>query len=146
MGTTTFSGPLRSGTVREGAGVNTGLAVLAQTYDSGDMTGDVIGNYDALLGILPKGAQIVDIVVDQVVASGTGTTTVSVGTASGGAQLMAAVATTAGGRFRGTATAATQLAWQTSANADTPVYVRAAVGTGTLTTGRFLVTAQYIQK
>lgn len=146
MGTTTFSGPLRSGTVREGAGVNTGLAVLAQTYDSGDMTGDVIGNYDVLLGTLPKGAQIVDIVVDQVVASGTGTTTVSVGTASGGAQLMAAVATTAGGRFRGTATAATQLAWQTSATADTPVYVRAAVGTGTLTAGRFIVTVQYIQK
>lgn len=146
MGTTTFSGPLRSGTVREGAGVNTGLAVLAQTYDSGDMTGDVVGNYDALLGTLPKGAQIVDIVVDQVVASGTGTTTVSVGTASGGAQLMAAVATTAGGRFRGTATAATQLAWQTSGTADTPVYVRAAVGTGTLTAGRFIVTVQYIQK
>ena len=84
--------------------------------------------------------------MDQVVAAGTGTLTVSVGTTSGGAELMAGVATTAGGRFRGTATAATQLAWQTSTTADTTVYVREAVGTGTLTAGRFILTIAYIQR
>lgn len=146
MGQSLFSGPLRAGTVRENGSANVGNVVLSQSYDSGDMTGDVIGNYDVLLGRLPAGAQIVDIVIDQVVASATGTTTVSVGTTSGGAELMAAVASTAGGRFRGTATAATQLAWQTSATADTPVYVRAAVGTGTLTAGRFIATVLYVQK
>lgn len=144
MGTTTFSGPLRAGTVREGSGVNVGRAVLAQTYDSGNMTGLVTGNYDVQLGTLPAGAQIVDIVVDQVVAAGTGTTTISVGTASGGAQLMAAVATTAGGRFRGTPTAATQLAWNIGTT-DQAVWVRNVVGTGTLTAGRFEVTVLYIQ-
>ena len=107
MGTVTFSGPVRSGTVREGADVNAGLAILSQSYDSGDLTGDEVGNFDVVLGRLPAGSQIVDIVVDQVVAATAGTTTVSVGTAAGGAQLMAGVATTAGGRFRGTATAAT---------------------------------------
>jgi len=146
MSFNTFSGPIRSGTVREGAGRNTGLVVLAQSYDSGDLTNTVQGNYDVKIGTLPKGAQVVDIVVDQVVAAGTGTTTVSVGTTSGGAELMAAVATTAGGRFRGTATAATQLAWQLSTTADTSVYVRDVVGTGTLSAGRFIVTVLYVQR
>lgn len=146
MSFTTFSGPLRAGTVKEGSGRNTGLVVLAQSYDSGDLTGTAVGNVDTAAFVLPAGSQIVDITHDQVVAAATGTTTVSVGTASGGAQLSAAVATTAGGRFRGTATAATQLAWQTSTSADTTVYIRTAVGTGTLTAGRFITTISYMQR
>lgn len=146
MGFATFSGPLRSGTVRYGAGTNTGLATLTQSYDTGNLTGTVVGNVDGARFVLPQGAQIVDIVVDQVVAATAGTTTISVGTTTGGAELMAAVATTAGGRFRGTATAATQLAWQTSTSADTTVYVRVAVGTATLTAGRAIVTIQYVQR
>lgn len=149
MGFSTYSGPLRSGTIKDGtiaAGRNTGLAVLSQSYDFGDMTGDIVGNEDVRFGTLPQGSQIIDIVVDQVVAAATGTTTISVGNASGGAQLMAAVATTAGGRFRGTATAATQLAWQTSTTADTALWVRSATGTGTLTAGRAIVTVLYIQR
>jgi len=146
MGATTFSGPVRAGTVREGAEVNAGLVVLSQSYDSGDLTGDIVGNYDAVLGRLPAGAQIIDITVDQVVAATAGTTTVSVGNAAGGAQLMAGIASTAGGRFRGTATAATQLAWQTSATSDTTIHVRNVVATATLTAGRFIVTVSYVQK
>jgi hypothetical protein len=146
MAFTTFSGPLRSGTVKEGPGRNTGLAVLAQSYNSGDLTGDEVGNIDALAFKIPQGSQIVDITVDQTVAATAGTTTVSVGSTSGGAELMAAVATTAGGRFRGTATAATQAAWQTSTSADTSVYVRVAVGTATLTAGQFIVTVSYVQR
>ena len=91
MAFTTFSGPLRSGTVKEGSGRNTGLAVLAQSYNSGDLTGDEVGNIDALAFKIPQGSQIVDITVDQIVAATAGTTTVSVGSTSGGAELMAAV-------------------------------------------------------
>jgi hypothetical protein len=124
-----------------------GLATLARSYETGVLTGAVVGNVDTNTGIvLPAGSQIIDIVIDQVVASTTGTTTVSVGNASGGAQLMAAVATTAGGRFRGTATAATQLAWQTSTTADTTVWVRNVTGTDTLGAGRFIVTVVYAQR
>ena len=142
---TTFSGPVRSGTNREGPGRNTGLVVLTQSYDTGVVTAGV-GNVDAALGILPQGSQIVDITVDQVVVpGGSSTSTVSVGNATGGAQLMAAVATTAGGRFRGTTTAATQLAWQTSTSADTPVFVRYAVGTEA-GVGRAIVTVSYVQR
>lgn len=142
----THSGPIRVGTVKEGVGRNTGLVVLSQAYDSGDLTGKTVANYDTAAFIIPKGAQIVNIVIDQVVAATTGTTTVSVGTTSGGAELSAAVATTAGGRFQGTTTAATQLAWQLSTTADTTVYVRNAVGTATLGAGRFIVTVNYVQR
>ena len=149
MGQVTFSGPVRAGTNREGtlaAGNNAGNVVLSQSYDTGNLTGAIVGNVDTRIGTLPAGAQIVDIVIDQVTASVTGTTTVSVGSTSGGAELAAAVVPTAGGRFRGVATAATQLAWQTSATADTPLYIRNATGTGTLTAGRFVVTVLYVQK
>jgi len=145
MAFSTMSGPLRCGPIREGAARNTGLVVLTQSYDTGVVTAGV-GNVDAALGILPQGSQIVDITVDQVVVpGGSSTSTVSVGNASGGAQLMAAVATTAGGRFRGTTTAATQLAWQTSTTADTPVFVRYAVGTEA-GVGRAIVTVSYVQR
>lgn len=142
----TFSGPLRSGPIKEGAGRNTGVVMLTQSFDSGDLTGTATGNFDYRLGTLPQGAQIINILIDQVVAATGGTTTVSVGNASGGAQLSAAVATTAGGRFTGVATAATQLAWQTSTTADTPVWVRNVVGGSALTAGRFIVTVVYVQR
>ena len=145
MSFSTFSGPLRSGTQRYGAGRNTGLAVLTQSYDTGVVTAGV-GNVDAQLGILPAGSQIVNILIDQVVVpGGSSTSTISVGNTSGGAELSAAVATTAGGRFTGTTTAATQLAWQTSTSADTPVYVRYAVGTAA-GVGRAIITVVYVQR
>ena len=146
MAFTTFSGPIRSGTVREGAGRNTGVVNLSQSYDTGNLTGTVVGNVDVVPFIVPKGTQIINIFVDQVVAATAGTMTISAGTTVGGAELMAAVATTAGGRFTGTATAATQLAWQTSTTADTTIYVRIAVGTATLTAGRAIITVAYAQR
>ena len=146
MASVTFSGPIKAGTVKENAGANTGNVVLAQTYDSGDLTTTTTGNYDVQIGTLPAGAQITDIIVDQVAAATGGTTTISVGTASGGAQLMGGVATTAGGRFRGAQnSAALQLAWQIGAD-DQAVWVRNVVGTNTLTAGRFIVTVLYVQK
>ena len=145
MAFSSFSGPLRSGPVREGAGRNTGLVLLTQSYDTGVVTAGA-GSVDAQLGTLPQGAQIVNILVDQVVVpGGTSTSAVSVGNASGGAQLMAAVTTTAGGRFTGTATATTQLAWQTSTTADTPVWVRYTVGVAA-GVGRAIVTVVYVQR
>lgn len=145
MGFSTFSGPIRSGTVREGAAENTGLVMLTQSYDTGVVTAGV-GNVDAQIGILPAGSQIVNILVDQVVVpGGSSTSTVSVGSTSGGSDLMAAVVTTAGGRFTGTATAATQLAWQTSTAADTPVFARYAVGVAA-GVGRAIITVVYVQR
>lgn len=146
MAFTSHSGPVRVGPVKSGAGRNTGLVVLSQEFDSGDLTGTAVGNVDTAAMILPQGARVIDVVVDQVVAAAGGTTTVSVGTTSGGAEVMPAVATTAGGQFRGTLTAASQLARSLSTAADTTLYVRNAVGTGALTAGRFIVTVTYVQR
>lgn len=146
MSFSTFSGPVRIGTQRYNPGRNTGLVVLAQSYDSGTVSAST-GNVDVTAFIIPQGSQIYDIVVDQVqIPTATSTFTISVGTTSGGAELMAAVATTAGGRFRGTTTAATQLAWQTSTTADTTIYIRNAIGTLATTQGRFIVTVSYVQR
>lgn len=150
MAFSTFSGPVRSGTVREGAGRNTGLLVLSQSIDTGSVTAvvgnTIVGNVDIQLGIVPQGSQIINVLVDQVVVpGGSSTSTISVGNASGGAQLFAATATTAGGRFTATTTAATQLAFQTSTTADTPIFVRYAVGTAA-GVGRAIVTVVYAQR
>lgn len=60
MATTTFSGPLKVGTVREGAGTNTGGVVLSQTAtigfaDTPDPTSAV-----ATTIVLPSNAEIVE--------------------------------------------------------------------------------------
>lgn len=145
MSFATFSGPLRVGTQRYNPGRNTGLVVLSQSFDTGVVTAGV-GNVDQQIATLPAGSQIANILIDQVVVpGGSSTSTISVGTTSGGADLSAAVATTAGGRFAGTTTAATQLAWQTSTAADTPVWLRYAVGTAA-GVGRAIVTIVYIQR
>jgi hypothetical protein len=148
MGFATISGPLRAGTNKDATiagGRNTGLVVLTQSFDTGVVTAGV-GNVDNQIGTLPQGSQIIDITVDQVVVpGGSSTSTVSVGTTLGGSELKAPVVTTAGGRFRGTATAASQLAWQTSNAADTPIFARYAVGTAA-GAGRAIITVQYVQR
>ena len=145
MGFATYSGPIRVGTQRYNPGRNTGLVVLSQSYDTGVVTAGA-GNVDAQMGTIPAGSQIANILIDQVVVpGGSSTSTISVGSTSGGAELSAAVATTAGGRFTGTTTAATQLAWQTSTTADTPLWVRYTVGTAA-GVGRAIITVVYIQR
>ena len=146
MSFATFSGPVRVGTQRYNPGRNTGLVVLTQSYDSGDLTGTVQGTTNTAIATLPAGAQIVNIILDQVVASTTGTTTVTFGTASGGTQLLSPGASTAGGRFQGTPTAANLLAWQTSTSADTTVWLNNTTGTATLGSGRFIATIVYVQR
>lgn len=148
MSFSTFSGPIRSGTVREGTvaqGRNTGLVVLTQSYDTGVVTAGA-GNVDVQFGNLPKGAAIINIVIDQIVVpGGSSTSTISVGTASGGAQLFPATATTAGGRFLTTAIA-NVLAWATlSTTTDTQLWLRYAVGVAA-GVGRAVINVQYVQR
>jgi len=105
-----------------------------------------VGSVDVLIGNLPKGAAIVNILVDQIVVpGGSSTSTISVGTASGGAQLFPATATTGGGRFT-TLAIANVLAWATlSTSADTQLWVRYAVGTAA-GVGRAVINVQYVQR
>ncbi len=60
MGNSTFSGPLRTGTIREGVGLNLGNSLMTQTatFAFGD-TGSFVTSI-----ILPAASQIVDMHVD----------------------------------------------------------------------------------
>lgn len=147
MSFSTFSGPVRCGTVKDTPGQNCGIVVLARSYNTGNLTGTVVGTTNTNSGIIiPQGSQIINIFVDQIVAATAGTTTVAVGTSSGDASLFAATATTAGGRFV-SQTTATMLAYQNAAvNADVTLWVQNVVATATLTAGQFVVTVVYMQR
>ena len=58
MGTTTFSGPIRSGTIREGASANLGKPILAQsaTWEQAATAADTGIN-------IPANSQIIDVAV-----------------------------------------------------------------------------------
>jgi hypothetical protein len=145
----TFSGPVRAGTVRYGTvaqGRNVGLIVLNQAYDTGDLTGTIVGNTNYQIANLPQGSYIQNIVVDMLVAPTTGTIAPTFGTASGGSQLLTISAISTGGRTTAAPTAANLLSWQTSTTADTPIWMNLAVATGTLGAGRFIVTIVYVQR
>jgi len=148
MSFATFSGPLRSGTVKEGAGMNTGLVVLTQSYDSGNLTGTTTGNYDVAAMVLPAGAQIISIFVDQVVAATTGTTTISAGTASGGAQLMAANAAAfgaAGVNSTLTPVLGIMQNYNIPYSADIQIWAAGLATTGTPTSGELYLSIYYVR-
>jgi hypothetical protein len=64
MGSTTFSGPVQAGTIREGASANLGGAVLSQTATFGFAdTGTTVTSI-----ILPANSQIIEMYVDTTVA------------------------------------------------------------------------------
>ena len=150
MSFSTLSGPLRSGTVRYGTvlgGRNTGIAMLVQQFDTGDLTGTTAATYNTRIGNLPAGSVIYNVAIDVVVAAGTGTTTVAIGSASAGAQFFAATDVSAGGRFpTGLPTTAQILVFQTSLTADTAVWFQNVVAAGTLSAGRIVITVEYLQR
>ena len=106
MGTTTFSGPVRSGTLKTGEtnGPNLGYAVLQQETS---ITQNSTTAVSSTLYI-PAGSKIVNILVDVLTAFNSGTSAVlSVGTTAGGTQYASGVdVKTATGRITPTFTAA----------------------------------------
>ncbi len=105
MGTTTFSGPVRSGTLKTGEtnGPNLGYAVLEQeasiTQNSTTAVSSTV--------YVPVGSKIIDIIVDVLTAFNSVTSAVlSVGTAAAGTQYASSVDAKTAGRTRPTFTAA----------------------------------------
>ena len=89
MGTTTFSGPVKAGTISNTTGTtvgtnikNTGQVVMAQTHAI-DLSGGVI-TAEATAMIIPANSQLIDIVFD-VITAASGTTDISVGLVGGSA-------------------------------------------------------------
>ena len=87
MGTTTFSGPIKAGTIRHTTGTtvgediaNVGQVVMAQTF-SADLSSGAIAAATTDV-VIPAKSQILDIVVDVITAANT-TTNLSIGKVGG---------------------------------------------------------------
>ena len=118
MGTTTFSGPIKAGTIKETTGTtvgtdmkNTGQVVMAQTHAI-DLSGGALAAV-ATDVIIPANSQLIDIVFDSITAS-SGATNISIGKVGGGAAIFVntfAIGTTVGLK-RPTTEAGGSLAWE----------------------------------
>ena len=124
MATTTFSGPIKAGTISNTTGTtlgsdikNTGQVVMSQTF-SADLSSGAIAA-DTTNVVIPANSQIIDIVLDQITAANT-TTNYSVGDTVGGAASLLntyASGTTAGRKYP-TTEAGGALAWEDVGSAD----------------------------
>ena len=142
MGQSTWSGPIKSGTTREGATPNVGFAHLAQTatYTQNSTTAVDVTFY------LPANTQITSFNIDSFVAYDSITSaTLSAGTASGGTTYVSGVNMKAtAGRLTPTYTGA-QLTAMANITTNTTVVVTITV-VGATTAGNGRITLNYVQK
>lgn len=153
MSRTTFSGPVRSGTIRENSYKNVGTTVVAQfaALATGALTSTVY---------VPAGARIIDVAVDvTTVFNPSGTAVLTIGKTSGGSEYVSGVdVKTAAGRLAPTFTAAQLTAMQnTSAQGvdipsattgtvvTSPLFIAITEGGTASSTGAASVTVLYVQ-
>lgn len=154
MSRTTFSGPVRSGTIRENVYKNVGTTVVAQFAALATGTGLTATVY------VPAGARIIDVAVDvTTVFNPSGTAVLTIGATSGGSEYVSGVdVKSATGRLAPTFTDAQLTAMQnTSAqSADissattgtvvtSPLFLKVTEGGTAGTTGAASVTILYVQ-
>jgi len=135
MGTTTFSGPIKAGTIKDTTGTtvgsdmkNTGQVVMAQTTAI-DLSGGAIAA-QATDMIIPANSQIIDIVFDVITAANT-STNISVGLVGGGATAFVnahTIGTTAGRQYPTTKSGGA-LAWEDVGTSDVRMNVTNSAGT-----------------
>ena len=148
MGITTFSGPIKAGTIKDTTGTtlgsniaNVGQVVMTQTF-SADLSGGALAASVTDV-VIPANSQIIDLVIDVITAANT-TTNLSVGDTVGGA---ATVLNTYGsgtdaGRKYPTTQAGAALAWQDTGATDIQLTVTASAAT---TAGLVRFTVLYAQ-
>jgi hypothetical protein len=148
MGTSTFSGPIKAGTIKHTTGTtlgtdiaNVGQVVMSQTF-SADLSGGALAAQVTDV-VIPANSQIVDCVID-VITAASGATNLSVGDTVGGAATLVntfAIGTTAGRKYP-TTEAGGALAWQDTGTADIRLTVTASAATNA---GLVRVTILYAQ-
>ena len=138
MGTTTFSGPVKAGTVRAGASANTGSVLMAQSAVI-----DIIGaTVTTAVGIIPANSQIVDVILNvTTVSNDGGTATVQVGHAGDTDEYLPATNVKALATTRGTI----QTDGTDIGTSDQTVIAIYTASNGDGTTGAATVTILYIQ-
>ena len=148
MATTTFSGPIKAGTIKHTTGTtvgtdmkNTGQVVMAQTHAI-DLSGGAIAA-EATNMIIPANSQLIDIVFD-VITAASGTTDISVGKVGGSAiQYVKAytIGTTAGRHYPTTEAGGAQV-WEDIGTSDVRMNVTNSAATSS---GECRITVLYQQ-
>jgi hypothetical protein len=147
MGTTTFSGPIKAGTIRETTGttlgsdvLNTGFVQMVQSK-SVALTG---ATANTTVAVIPANSQIVDVKLDVITASDdTNAATVSVGTDANGTAFIASSNAKAVARTTPVAAAIPNLADIGTTDANVVAVFTATDGDGA--NGEAIVTVQYVQ-
>jgi len=137
MATTTFSGPIKAGSVREGASANVGFVKMAQTATWTQST------TAADTGItIPANSQITEIIIN--ITTATAAANISMGTNSTSTNLFSGLAAgTAANVFKygSTGTIADSDVWANVGSSDVSIFIDFSAGT----TGAGYVTVEYIQ-
>jgi len=148
MGTTSFSGPIKAGTIATTTGTtvgtdmkNVGQVVMAQSLAI-DLSSGVI-TASATDVIIPANSQIIDIVFD-IITAASGTTNISVGAVGGSATAFVnayTIGTTAGRQYP-TTKAGGALAWEDVGTSDVRLNVTNSAATSS---GEVRLTVLYQQ-
>ena len=148
MATTTFSGPIKAGTIKNTTGTtvgtdmkNTGQVVMAQTHAI-DLSGGAI-SAEATSMSIPANSQLIDIVFD-VITAASGSTDISVGQVGGSAiQYVNAydIGTTAGRHYPTTEAGGAQV-WEDIGTSDVRMNVTNSAATSS---GECRITVLYQQ-
>jgi|TARA_X000001382_G_C3102667_1_gene157246 hypothetical protein len=135
MGTTTFSGPIKAGTIKNTTGTtvgtdvaNVGQVVMSQTF-SADLSGGALAAVVQDV-VIPANSQIIDCVID-IITAANASTNLSIGDTVGGAGTILNVfaSGTDAGRVYPTTQAGAALAWQDTGVADIRLTVTASAAT-----------------
>lgn len=148
MGTTTFSGPIKAGTIKETTGTtvgtdmkNTGQVVMAQTHAI-DLSNGALAAVATNI-VIPANSQLVDIVFDSITAA-SGATNISIGKVGGAATAyinVYAIGTTVGRKYP-TTQAGGALAWEDVGATDVRLNVTNSAATSA---GELRITVLYQQ-
>ena len=153
MAITTFSGPIKAGTIKNTSGTtlgtdvkNTGQVVMAQTFSTGDTLDSGASAANETTVIIPANSQIIDIVLDKVTAMVDATAVFSIGdTVGGNTSFLNSYSVTVAsgvGRAYPTTEAGGALAWADTGTADVKITW---TSTGATTDGEIRATILYQQ-
>jgi hypothetical protein len=143
MSTTTFSGPVKAGTVREGSSANTGNVVLSQTATVA-YTDD--GSAVAIATI-PANSQIIDLYVDVLTAfDGSGTDLLDLGDGTTANLYADNLDLSSAARVRGSSDASQLAELDDVGSSDVTIYATYTDAGGDASAGSARVTVVYVQK
>ena len=147
MGTTTFSGPVKAGTIRETTGTTVGSDITNVGFVEMSQSKSITlsgASANTTVGVIPANSQITDVTMDVIIAGDdTNAATLSVGTSANGTAMIAATTAKTIARTRPIAAAIPALADIGTTDANVIAQFTATDGDGTV--GEGVVTVSYVQ-